>query len=185
MINQIVRLKREDVVFVAIDYQEKLMPAMYDAKELEDKIVRLSSGLRALQIPTLVTQQYTKGLGLTITSVAEAIGVFCPIEKVTFSACETAEFMEALQNTGCKTVLLAGIEAHICVEQTALDLMEQGYTVVLVADCIQSREEANKKIAIQRICQSGAIATSYESVLYELMKTSRAPEFKAISSIVK
>ena len=179
------RIKREDAVLVAIDSQQKLMPAMYDPKTLEDKIIRLITGLKALQVPAVVTQQYTKGLGPTIPPVAEALGEFEPIEKSEFSACGCAAFMEALEKTGKKTVILTGIEAHICVEQTALDLLEKGYQVALVADCVQSRDAENTKITLRRLIHSGAIVTSYESVLYELLQTSKAPEFKAISAAVK
>ena len=91
----------------------------------------------------------------------------------------------ALEKSGKRTVILIGIEAHICVEQTALDLLEKGYQVVLVADCVQSRERSNTEISLQRLSNSGAVVTSYESVLYELLKTSKAPEFKAISAAVK
>lgn len=185
MTEQVKRIRREDAVLVAIDFQQKLMPAMYDPQGLEDKTVRLLTGLKALQVPAVVTQQYTKGLGPTVEAVAAALGDFEPIEKSEFSACGCAEFISALEKSGKRTVILIGIEAHICVEQTALDLLEKGYQVVLVADCVQSRERSNTEISLQRLSNSGAVVTSYESVLYELLKTSKAPEFKAISAAVK
>ncbi|MCI8608932.1 MAG: hydrolase [Firmicutes bacterium] len=179
------RIKREDSVLVAIDFQEKLMPAMYDPKKLEDKMVRLGEGLKALKIPHIVTQQYTKGLGETIPAVAQAIGDFTPIDKVTFSACGNQEFLEALKDMGRKNIILTGIETHICVEQTALDLLEMGYQVFLVADCVQSRAEENYRISLQRLTAAGVVVTSYESVLYELLGSAKASEFKQISSVVK
>lgn len=183
--SEIKRLKREDTVLVAIDFQEKLMPAMDDPKKLENKMVRFAKGLAALKIPAIVTQQYTKGLGETIPSIREALGEFEPIDKATFSACANEEFMDKLRTSGRRTVILTGIETHICVEQTALDLLEQGYTVFVVCDLVQSRDKKNSKISLKRLADAGAVLTSYESVLYELLGTSKAPEFKAISAVVK
>jgi nicotinamidase-related amidase len=182
---EIKRIRREDAVFVAVDFQQKLMPAMYDPEKLEEKVVRLASGLKALGVPSIVTQQYTKGLGETIPTIAEALGEFTPIDKFTFSAWGNDQFVEQLKASGRHTVILAGIETHICVEQTALDLMEQGYTVVLVSDCVQSRDKKNTKISLKRLQACGGVITSYESVLYELLGSAKAPEFKTISAIVK
>ena len=178
-------IEKDDAIFVAIDFQEKLMPAMADKEELEKKIVKLASGMKVLGIPTIVTQQYTKGLGATIPSVAEALGEFTPIDKTTFSCLKNEEFVSQLESLDRGTVILAGIEAHICVEQTAIQLLEDGYEVALVTDCIQSRDPRNKDIAIERMIQAGVIPTSFESVLYELLGGAKAPEFKAISALVK
>ncbi len=182
---EVKRMRREDAVMVAIDYQSKIMPAMYNPEELTEKAVRFITGLKALNIPMIVTQQYTKGLGETIEPIANALGDFNPIEKNTFSACGCQEFMDELEKTGRKTVLMIGIEGHVCVEQTTLDLIAKGYTVFLITDCIQSRDKKNTKIARERMIQSGAIVTNYESALYEMLETSKAPEFKAISAAVK
>ncbi len=179
------KIERDDAIFVAIDFQEKLMPAMAEREELETKVVKLVSGMKALGIPTIVTQQYTKGLGATVPAVAEALGEFTPIDKTTFSCMGNEEFIASLEALDRGTVILAGIEAHICVEQTALALLAEGYEVALVTDCIQSRDPKNKEIAIKRMTQAGVIPTSFESVLYELLGGAKAPEFKAISALVK
>lgn len=179
------RIKREDAVLTAIDFQEKLLPAMFEAEKTEEAAVKLAAGLRELRIPGLVTTQYAKGLGKTVDSVAEALGEFEPIDKNTFSAWNNEEYREALRKTGRKTVILMGIEAHICVEQTALDLMENGYTVFIAADCVQSRNPANRELALRRMEAAGAVITCGESVLYELMGSSKAAEFKAISAVIK
>ena len=178
-------IERDDAIFVAIDFQEKLMPAMHDREELEEKVVRLARGMKELSVPTIVTQQYTKGLGATVPAVSEALGEFTPIDKTTFSCMGNEEFLTALEGLDRGTVIIAGIEAHICVEQTALALLKDGYEVVLVTDCIQSRDPRNKEIAIQRMVQAGVMPTSFESVLYELLGSAKAPEFKAISALVK
>ena len=179
------RIKREDTILTAIDFQEKLLPAMFKADETEAAATRLAEGLKVMDIPRLVTTQYAKGLGKTVDSVAEALGDFEPIDKNTFSAWSNEEYRKALEGSGRKTVILMGIETHICVEQTALDLMEEGYTVFVPADCVQSRNPVNREISLRRMEEAGAVITCSESILYELMGSSKAAEFKAISAIIK
>ena len=175
------KLEKDDTICVIIDFQEKILPAMHEAKTVEDYVIRLIKGMNAL----VVTQQYTKGLGATVPQIAEAIGAFTPIDKTTFSCMDEPVFAETLENSTRGTVILAGIEAHICVAQTALDLIREGYRVALVTDCIQSRNPQNKERTIQRLAQEGVVITTYESVLYELLGSAKAAEFKAISAIVK
>lgn len=179
------KIERDDAIFVAIDFQERLLSAMHDCEALKARVVKLVKGMRELGVPMIVTQQYTKGLGTTVPSIAEAIGDFTPVEKTSFSCLGEDTFVEAIEASDKGIVILAGIEAHICVEQTAIDLLRDGYEVAIVADCIQSRDPKNKEITLQRLAQAGAIVTSYESVLYELLGGAKAPEFKAISAIVK
>ncbi len=178
-------INREDTVFIAIDYQEKLMPVMYEKEELENKVCRLAEGLKVLGIPHVVTQQYTKGIGETIPSVAEAIGVFTPIDKTSFSCMGNEEFVRQLEETGKKTAVICGIEAHICLQQTVLQLLDEGYKVYVPVDCVSSRSETDKLWSISRMGEAGAVMTTYEAVLYELVRGAKAPEFKAISKIVK
>ena len=178
-------LTREDTAFVAIDFQEKLMPAMSGMEELEDKSVRLIKGMKALGIPTIVTQQYTKGLGETIPSIAEALGDFEHVEKNTFGCMANEEFASKIKELGKKNIVVCGIEAHICVQQTVLQLMEEGYNVYLTADCVSSRSENDKLWSITRMGEAGAVITTYEAVLYEILRDSKAEGFKEISAIVK
>lgn len=178
-------LTREDTAFVAIDFQEKLMPAMSGMEELEDKSVRLIKGMKALGIPTIVTQQYTKGLGETIPSIAEALGDFEHVEKNTFGCMANEEFASKIKELGRKDIVVCGIEAHICVQQTVLQLMEEGYNVYLPADCVSSRSENDKLWSITRMGEAGAVITTYEAVLYEILRDSKAEGFKEISAIVK
>ncbi len=178
-------LTREDTAFVAIDFQEKLMPAMSDKELLEDRTVRLVKGMKVLGIPTVVTQQYTKGLGETIPSVAEALGEFSHVEKNTFGCMANEEFAARIKEINRKNIVVCGIEAHICVEQTVLQLMEAGYNVYLAVDCISSRSETDKLWSITRMGEAGAVITTYEAVLYEILRDSKAEGFKEISAIVK
>ena len=183
------RLKKDDAILVVIDFQEKLMPAMYDRDDVEDKTARLIRGCKALGVPVIVTQQYTRGLGQTVPVVAEALGEFEPIDKVTFSCCGNVAFNDALEDAAGEnaltSVIIAGCETHICVEQTALDLMEIGYKVFLPEDAVQSRSREHKEVSLRRMEAAGAVITNYESVLYEMLGSAKAPEFKAISAIVK
>ncbi|GAB1475782.1 hydrolase [Bacillota bacterium] len=179
------KINREEAVLVLVDFQERLMPAMKGHGDLEEAVVKLVKGCRILEVPILVTQQYTKGLGPTIPRIHEALGDYEPVEKTAFSAMGEPVFKEVLKKTGRKTVILAGIEAHVCVLQTALDLIDAGYTVFLVNDCVASRSNSDRKFAQRRIAESGAVGTTYESVLFEILKGAREEGFKEISSLVK
>lgn len=183
--SKIFRLKKEDAILVAIDFQEKLLPAMDDKEKVEKNIIKLAKGLNVFDVPKIVTTQYARGLGQTTDAVAEALGDFEPIDKTDFSAYKNEGFRQALENSGRKTVILTGIETHICVEQTAMDLLEAGYQVVLAADCVRSRDQENHSISLNRMVAAGAILSSGESILYEILGGAKAPEFKAISAIVK
>ena len=193
--NQIQRLVKEDTVLVGIDFQERILPAMKNKEELEEAAVKLVKGCRTLGVPVIITQQYTKGLGPTIPSVTaaatEPVGEettaaeFHPIEKTSFSAMGEPDFVEVLEKLGRKTVIIAGIEAHVCVQQTVIDLLEKGYNVFVANDCISSRTNTDKKYSQRRMGDAGAVGTTLESILFELLKGAKEPGFKQISAIVK
>ncbi|MEG0291595.1 MAG: hydrolase [Anaerovoracaceae bacterium] len=176
---------REDTIAIMIDMQEKLLPVMQNAKKIEETAIKLTKGLKLLEIPILVTQQYTKGIGETKAEIAEVLGEFTPIEKDTFSAMKTDEFVAELEVYDQTTAVVFGIEAHICLVQTVMDLLKNGYDVFVVADACSSRSQMDYETSLRRMAQAGAFITTYESVLYELMETSNDPEFKKISKIVK
>ena len=178
-------MNREDTIAVFIDYQEKLMPAMHHREEMEDKVCRLAEGLKALGIPHVVTQQYTKGIGETVLTVAAAIGDFEPIDKTTFSCMSHLDFVNQLEMAEKPNVIVCGIEAHICVQQTVEQLLAEGYNVYVPVDCCSSRSQNDYLWATERMEKSGAVMTTYESILYELLKDSKAEGFKEISKIVK
>ncbi|NLY70350.1 MAG: hydrolase [Clostridiales bacterium] len=178
-------INKEEAVLVLIDFQERIMPAMHNKEELEKTVERLVKGCKILDIPVVVTQQYTRGLGPTIPSLHEALGDYNPIEKTSFSAMGEPEFEKELKRLGRKTIILTGIETHVCVQQTALDLIDKGYEVFLVEDCVSSRSINDKKYAIKRMTQVGAICTTYEAVLFEILKDAKAENFKQISALVK
>ena len=178
-------INREDTLAVFIDFQERLMPAMSRKEELEDKVCRLARGLNVLGIPKIVTQQYTKGIGETVPAVAEALGEFEPIDKTTFNCMGHVDFVNSLEIISRPNIVVCGIEAHICLQQTVEQLLAEGYNVYVTVDCISSRSQNDFMWACERMEKAGAIMTTYESVLYELLKDSKAEGFKEISKIVK
>lgn len=175
------RIVCEQTAAVAIDYQEKLIPVMYEKEKLMENSKILLAGLRELGVPVTVTQQYTKGLGMTDSSLRKMIGTEQYKEKLSFSAIE--EIREEVQSK--KFIILCGIEAHICVLQTLIDLKAEGFIPVLVEDCISSRTAHNKEIAIERAKQEGAIITTYEALLFELLKKAGTETSKKIQRLVK
>lgn len=179
------RIELENCVSVVIDIQERLFPHMADNELFLSKSERLLNGLNVLGVPVLVTQQYSKALGATLPSVVSLIKDFNSIEKIAFSCCDEPVFLEALKATKKKNVIILGIESHVCVLQTVLDLLSDGYQPIVVEDCVTSRSLTDKATSIERMRSSGAIITSYESVLFELTRTAGTDQFKAISKIVK
>lgn len=179
------RILKENTIGLVIDIQEKLVPAMADQEMLIENCRTLISGLQELAVPLVVTQQYTKGLGETVSEIRELIPNFNPIEKRDFSCFDEPAAAEAIQNSGARNVIICGIESHVCVLQTAIDLKEAGYVPVVVMDCVSSRQLDNVDLAAERFRYEGIIMTSYESILFELTRSAAASEFKAISKLVK
>jgi len=180
------RINRQNSIVLAIDIQSRLFPLIHKIEELETATLKLIEGMKVLDIPFIVTEQYPKGLGTTIESVQTALGDnYQPIEKSSFSCTPCNEFMTELNKQNKKNVIIHGIEAHVCVLQTVIDLIADGFNPVVVADCVSSRTPENKAIALDRMRAEGAIITSYESILFELCEESGTDEFRAVSKIVK
>lgn len=179
------RITKENTIGLIIDIQERLVPAMFEKETLIKNCSILIEGLTALSIPMLVTQQYTKGLGETADEIKAVIPDFSFIEKRDFSCCDEPAVMEELKSLSAKNIIICGIESHVCVLQTAVDLKAAGYNPVVVTDCVSSRVPQSIEIAKERFRYEGILMTSYESILFELTRSSAAPEFKAISKLVK
>lgn len=179
------RLKRENCILVAVDYQEKLVPAMCDKENLIDKTARLIKGFDILGMPVIITEQYPKGLGSTIPEIKEVNSHAEIIEKNTFSAWDNAEFVDLVRKMRKPNAVVVGIEAHVCEQQTVIDMLEEGYNVYVAADCVASRNEFDRDVAIERMRDAGAVITTYESILFDVLKWSKAEEFKQISALVK
>lgn len=180
------RIRKERCCALVIDMQERLLPVMDTANRVEANVLKLVKGLQILGMPILVSEQYPKGLGNTVSSVKEALtGSETMVEKIAFSCCEEPTFIGALSKMGKKTVILCGIEAHICVLQTVLDLEENGYLPVVVEDCIGSRKPNDKAVALERMRKTGAVVTTLESILFELTGAAGSEQFKQISKLIK
>lgn len=179
------RITAENTAALFIDFQERLVPAIANNEEIVAKSAILAKGLCEVGVPFAVTQQYTKGLGETVPEMKEAFGEFAPIEKTSFSAMGCEEFVAWVKAQGKKTILVCGVEAHICVLQSIMDLVKEGYDVLIVADCVGSRTEQNKEYGIQRAVQEGAFVTTCEAALFELVTGAGTPHFKVISKLVK
>lgn len=180
------RILAEDSLTLIIDYQERLVPVIHNVEEILHNSKILIKGLKALEIPMLVTQQYTKGIGMTVPVIAEAVGEgFKYLDKLTFSCADNEEILKKITASGKKNIIICGIEAHICVLQTVIDLIQKGYQVILVEDCIGSRKENDKKVAVQRAAQEGAVVTTYEAILFELTRSAKTDVFKEISRLIK
>ncbi|MBR5475149.1 MAG: hydrolase [Lachnospiraceae bacterium] len=179
------KIKREEAVALFVDYQERLVPAMAHKEALMANSVKLAKGLTILEVPHLVSQQYTKGLGQTVAEIREALGDDAYLEKMSFSCLEEDYIREAVAATGKNTVIVCGIESHVCVQQSVLDLLELGYGVVVVADCVDSRKDYDREIALERMRSAGAIITTCEALLYELTNRAGDDRFRAISKLTK
>ncbi len=179
------RIIREESAGLVIDIQEKLFPFITGNDVLAHNAGILIRGLQVLKLPLLVTEQYTKGLGPTIEPLAQVLSENRVIEKSAFSCCDDRHFMEKLSALHKKFIIITGIESHVCVLQTAIDLLEHNYIPVVAEDCVSSRRMNDKQMAINRMRKAGVIITTYESVLFELLRFSGTDEFKAISKLVK
>ena len=178
-------LTTDNSALVLVDIQDKLAQAMHQKEAFFDHITRLVKGALTLELPILWAEQNPAGLGPTIPQIAELLPRQKPVGKLSFSCCGNAEFMEGLNALNRKNILVAGIEAHVCVYQTAADLVELGYNVQVVADAVASRTAENKKLAFEICRQAGAGLTGTETVLFELLKVAKGDKFKEIINIVK
>jgi nicotinamidase-related amidase len=175
----------ENTVLVIIDVQEKLVRAMYEKETLLNNMEKLIRGMQVLGIPIIVSEQNPERLGRTVPEVAELLPDLQPIPKLSFSCCGNERFLRELKDLNRKQVLLAGIETHICVYQTAMDLLDLGYEVQVITECVFSRTLANKNIGLSKMNSAGAVATSTEAVFFELLKVGEGERLKEIQKLVK
>jgi nicotinamidase-related amidase len=179
-------LNRDQAVLIVVDFQDKLLPSIAGREGLLKRAGRLIRGARLLELPILVTEQYPQGVGPTEGSVIEALGeAYHPIQKMTMSCMGVEAFQEALKATAKRQVLLCGIEAHVCVHQSAADLLEAGYEVHLIADCISSREARDAEVAIQRAAQMGCRISTHEMAIFEILRRADTPAFKEWIKIIR
>jgi nicotinamidase-related amidase len=178
-------LNRTNALLIIIDIQGNLAQAMCAKENLFANNVKLIQGFKAFSIPIIFTEQIPQKLGKTLPVIAQELNGIVPIAKEAFSCWDDRNFKDQLEGLSRRHVVITGIECHVCVYQTALDLMSNGYTVHLVTDAVSSRTPENRKVGIDAIKSAGAHLTSTEMVLFELLRTAADPKFKDIFKIVK
>src|SRR5215813_1545343 len=178
-------LDRNRAALAVIDMQEAFRKIIPDFAETAERIALLTQACKLLGVPIIVTEQYPKGLGRTDDEIARHLPAGdAAIEKLSFSACGVQEFDTRLRERHVEQVMLCGIEAHICVSQTAHDLLQNGYQVHLLSDAVSTRLDRNRELAINKMAKAGAIISSIEMALFELCPAG-TPEFKQMQALVK
>ena len=180
-------LEAEQCALIVVDVQEKLLPPIWEKERFVRNVQLLTRLARILKIPALVTVQYVKGLGNTVPEVASLLPDSSPIDKLTFSCFGSDAFCSVLKRLPGRrtTILLCGMETHICVMQTALGALREGYLVHVASDAVSSRTELNWRIGLDRMRSAGAILSSTEMMIYELLRSSGAPAFRELLPYLK
>ena len=168
-----------------VDYQERFVPVLHNSAETVKNIKLLLAGAKIYSVPTIATEQVPEKLGPTINELKECLGNAQIISKQTMSCCGQSEFLNELKSKNIKKVAVCGIEAHVCILQTCLDLVHHGFQVHLASDAISSRLPHNKGIAIEKMKSSGVIISSVETILFEIAYTAGTPEFKELQKLFK
>ena len=178
-------LEIKDCCLVVVDIQGKLAQLMCDKEELFKNAEVLVRSAKILDIPILWCQQCPDSLGATIPQIADLLTDNTPINKSCFSCCGCGQFADRLNSADRKQILLCGIETHVCIYQTAVDLIEKGKEVTVIADAVSSRTQGNKQIGLRKMLSAGTDISSAETALFELLKTSDHPSFKQIVKLIK
>ncbi|HOJ43201.1 MAG TPA: isochorismatase family protein [Syntrophorhabdaceae bacterium] len=175
-------IKREDCIIVLIDLQERLMPAIYNREKVMENAIRLVRFSKIVNIPVIITEQ--EKLGKTMPELKNELKEAMPVTKIHFNCFENETFLDLVKRHKRETLIIAGVEAHICVAQTALSRISD-YNVHVIEDAISSRVESNCRAAIERMRQAGVIISTTEMVIYEILKKAGTEEFKACLSLIK
>lgn len=177
-------LTREEAVLMAIDIQERLAPAMKYGEQVIRKTNTLTSVAKKMGIPIIVTEQYPKGLGKTVSEISSNLETDLIYEKMTFSG-YTADVASVLNKLGRIKIIIAGMETHVCVFQTVRDLLSRGYQVFVVGDAVCSRTKENYQNGLSLMSFMGAVVTNTETVVFDLMKEAGTPLFRELSKLIK
>lgn len=179
------RIRTVHAALLVVDLQEKLLAAIPDGARVLDRARRFIEAAKILKVPIVATEQYPKGIGPTCAEIKAALGDTPIFDKVAFSSCGAAAFAEAWSKSGADTALVCGVECHVCVLQTTLDLLSQGARVFVLADAVGSRNPFDRDIALERMRQAGAIITTTEAAMFELLERAGTAEFKEVLRLVK
>lgn len=178
-------LTPEKTALLIIDIQERILPVINNYQLVVDNTLKLIKGFKVLGLPIYFTEQYPKGLGPTTRSILDELGDLKPFDKMSFSCSGAGELFNEFKQKNLSQIVVCGIEAHVCVQQTVLDLIENNIQVNLAADAVSSRKEMDYRTAIEKMRDNGAEITTTESILFELLNVCGTPQFKEISKLVK
>lgn len=178
-------ISKEGTVLIVIDVQEKIFPHISDKEGILKNIEKLIRFAEIMKIPILLTEQYPKGLGCTIPEVKKLIPQIQPIERMEFGCFGSEKFKESLKKLEVQTLILTGIETHICISQTAIEGVDLGYRLCVVSDAVSSRNLDDKAVGLDRLRESGVTIVSTEMLIYELLKKAGTPEFKETLKLIK
>lgn len=178
-------LNRKQTALLIVDVQERINSVVMHGKTVVQNIIKLIEACKVFDIPIFITEQYPKGLGPTEPAIIEALEGQTPVQKMTFSCCGAPGFIDQLMAQETKQILVTGIEAHVCVLQTALDLLTRPFQVHIPKDAVSSRKELDYQTALERLSRAGAVLTTVEAALFEIMEEAGTPEFKQVSKLIK
>ncbi|MBE0571200.1 MAG: hydrolase [Ignavibacteriaceae bacterium] len=178
-------LKPETAALLIIDIQERILPVINNYQMVVDNTIKLIKGFKVLGLPIYYTEQYPKGLGSTTKSILNELGDLKPFDKMSFSCSGAGELFNEFKKKNLSKIVVCGVESHVCVQQTVLDLIENGIQVNLAADAVSSRKENDYRTAVERMRDHGTEITTTESILFELLNVCGTPQFKEISKLVK
>ncbi len=178
-------LNQENTGLVIVDAQEKLLQVMGQAERVIDRLLKLLDLARVFHLPVILTEQYSKHLGPTLPVIQEALPVYNPIEKLHFNCCDVDAFNDGIEAGNLKNIILTGVETHICVFQTCVSLLERGYRVHVPHHAVDSRTEDNREIGLSLMGKAGAIVTSTETIIFQILKKAGTTEFKALLKTIK
>lgn len=179
-------LDSSKAALLVVDVQEAFRNVIDDFAGLASRIAVAVRGFQILEQPVFVTEQYPKGLGRTATEIRDVLPAeFAYLEKTAFSSCGASMLEDELRSTGVSHVVVCGLETHICVNQTTHDLLDRGFAVHLLTDCVVSRTKANRRAGLKKMIASGAIPSSVEMALFEMMRDAKHEKFKDIQRLVK
>lgn len=179
-------LDKTKAALVVVDVQEGFRNAIADFTSVASRAARAVGGFQILGVPVLVTEQYPKGLGRTAAEIVPVLpDGFEVFEKTAFSSCGAEPFVAKLSELGVEQVVICGLETHVCVNQTAHDLLDRGFQIHLLTDCVCSRFDADKRAGLEKMASSGVISSSVEMALFELMSDAKHGKFKEIQALIK
>lgn len=178
-------LDSKQALLLIVDVQESFRKQLKDLDNLTRNITILAEAAKILKVPVVLTEQYPQGLGKTIAEISACLGEHKYFEKTAFSCCQAAGFMDMMESLGRNQVIVCGIEAHVCVSQTVHELLNNDYTVHVVADAIASRSQRNKEMGWEKMISSGAVPSCVEIALFEMLGESGTEPFKAVQRLVK